>query len=498
MLAINDVESQGELLQQNRERIADTLEHILRSPRFKDSQQLQTLLRYVVDEAVKGNDDALKERMIGIYVFGRRPDYDTTDDPIVRSRMGLLRKRLAQYYEGDGGHDAAVLITIPNGTYRPGFVFRPLTGKDAREPRTKAALAETKPPVLPTPAVPLPVTTPAVSTSSVTPSATTTLNAPTPILPAAESPATLPRSPRRTWLPKLLLSALVIVLALIGTWYSLLRPQRTEMSALWSPILNGKQPIYVYTGTMPVYEPGSPEDEASSAADLTWPIRVPDAPPNDLPETGPERVYSYGEGMLTGSVYADIRVSAFLNKYNRAPVLRTGPNLPYMDLKGSPLILIGSFDNYWTRVMNESLPFYFDRGFGIYERDGQHRRWHNPLKAEQTPRMMDDYALIFRVMDSRAGAPVLGISGLSTCGTHAAADFVTDPAQMKALAGISRSDLLSKNVELVLHTSLVNCAPTSVQVIASKVWNPDYSAAHAALPAMASDTAYRFGVVGSK
>jgi hypothetical protein len=120
--------------------------------------------------------------------------------------------------------------------------------------------------------------------------------------------------------------------------------------------------------------------------------------------------------------------------------------------------------------MNESLPFYFDRGFGIRERDGKQRRWHNPLKAEMTPRMMDDYALIFRVMDSKAGAPVLAIAGLSTCGTHAAADFVTDPAQMQALSAIPKAALKNKNIELVLHTALVNCAPTSVEVIASKVW----------------------------
>ena len=87
-----------------------------------------------------------------------------------------------------------------------------------------------------------------------------------------------------------------------------------------------------------------------------------------------------------------------------------------------------------------------------------------------TPRMMEDYALVFRVMDSKASAPVLAIAGLSTCGTHAAADFVTDPVQMKVLSGIPREALKNKNVELVLHTSLVNCAPTSVQVIASKVW----------------------------
>jgi hypothetical protein len=120
--------------------------------------------------------------------------------------------------------------------------------------------------------------------------------------------------------------------------------------------------------------------------------------------------------------------------------------------------------------MNENLPFYLDRGYGIREREGTHRRWFNPLKVEMTPRMMEDYALVFRILDSKQGAPILGVVGLSTCGTHAAADFVTDPIQMRALSNIPRTSLRNKNIELVLHTSLVNCAPTSVEVIASKVW----------------------------
>ena len=197
---------------------------------------------------------------------------------------------------------------------------------------------------------------------------------------------------------------------------------------------------------------------------------VPEPPSVDAPRVGPDHVFSWGEGMLTGSVYADTRLATFLSGYKRTPIMRSGANLPFMDLKGSPLILIGSFDNYWTRVMNEDLPFYLDRSYGISERNDAHRRWFNPLKAEMTPRMMEDYALVFRVLKSKNGAPVLGIVGLSTCGTHAAADFVTDPLQMRALAAIPRAALRNKNIELVLRTSLVNCAPTSVEVIASKVW----------------------------
>lgn len=455
MLAENEIDTNGEESQREgqdpSDRIKEVLTSILQSPRFKDSPQFQNLLQYVVREALKGDEDALKERMIGMNVFGRRPDYDTTNDPIVRSRMGLLRKRLAQYYEGEDGEHAAVQIVIPTGTYRPVFVSRPATNDSG----TKAVLAEAKTP------------SPSAAASEIAPG--------NPAMQASmvrhiRLAAIISWAPRRGWSFKIFTAALIVLLLLLGTWWCFLRTSQSELDLLWAPILKSKQPIYVYTGTIPVFEEESPLNEAISPEDRTSPLRVPEPPSVDAPGTGPNRVFSWGEGMLTGSVYADIRLAAFLSERNRTPVMRSGANLPFMDLKGSPLILVGSFDNYWTRVMNENLPFYLDRGFGIRERDGAHRRWFNPLKAEMTPRMMEDYALVFRIMTSKNGAPVLGVVGLSSCGTHAAADFVTDPAQMRALSGVPRKSLTNKNIELVLHTSLVNCAPTSVTVIASKIW----------------------------
>jgi hypothetical protein len=452
VLATNGVDTNGEQsqaeTQDSAERISEALTHILHSPRFKDSPQLQSLLRYVVHEALKGNEDALKERIIGMNVFGRRPDYDTTDDPIVRSRMGLLRKRLAQYYDGNGGERAVVQIVIPNGTYRPSFIFRPAT----KNSLAKAALIETKAPSF---SIEEPERSPGNP------------NAPSTVVGGASVTPWVAGAKWRFKIGPLVAAALLI---LLGTGWFVLRTSQSELDLLWAPIVKSKQPIYVYTGTIPVFEEESPLDEAASPEDRASPLRVPEPPSVDAPRTGPNHVFSWGEGMLTGSVYADIRLAAFLSKRNRTSVMRSGANLPFMDLKGSPLILVGSFDNYWTRVMNENLPFYLDRGFGIREREGAHRRWFNPLKAEMTPRMMEDYALVLRVMNSKNGAPVLAVVGLSTCGTHAAADFVTDPVQMRALSGVPRESLMNKNIELVLHTSLVNCAPTSVEVIASKVW----------------------------
>ena len=77
--------------------VDQTLERVLSSPAFRNSKQCQKFLRYVVEHSHAGNDELLKERCIGIEVFGRDPDYDTAADPVVRVRATEVRKRLSQY-----------------------------------------------------------------------------------------------------------------------------------------------------------------------------------------------------------------------------------------------------------------------------------------------------------------------------------------------------------------------------------------------------------------
>ncbi len=58
------------------------------SPLFSNSKRYPTLLRYVVEQTLEGRGDEIKERSIGIDVFGRPPDYDTNLDTIVRYTAG--------------------------------------------------------------------------------------------------------------------------------------------------------------------------------------------------------------------------------------------------------------------------------------------------------------------------------------------------------------------------------------------------------------------------
>lgn len=108
------------------EEIRNQLGRMLVSPLFKNSKHYPALLRYLVDETLSGRQAHLKERSLGVVVFGREPNYDTNLDPVVRTSACEVRKRLAQYYH-EYERDAAVQIELPPGSYVPEFRPREVT-----------------------------------------------------------------------------------------------------------------------------------------------------------------------------------------------------------------------------------------------------------------------------------------------------------------------------------------------------------------------------------
>jgi hypothetical protein len=96
------------------------VERVLTNPLFHNSKRYTNLLRYIVDRTLQGQHDELKERIIGIEVFGRTPDYDTSLDPTVRVAATEVRKRLIQYYN-EPGHEQELRIAVPVGSYGAEF-----------------------------------------------------------------------------------------------------------------------------------------------------------------------------------------------------------------------------------------------------------------------------------------------------------------------------------------------------------------------------------------
>jgi len=96
------------------------LERVLGSPGFAHNERLSGFLRFVVERHLEGKDHELKESVIAVEVFRRRPDYNPRIDAIVRTEAGRLRARLSEFYIGEGKDDL-LIIELPKGGYTPAF-----------------------------------------------------------------------------------------------------------------------------------------------------------------------------------------------------------------------------------------------------------------------------------------------------------------------------------------------------------------------------------------
>jgi adenylate cyclase len=93
---------------------------VLASRVFAQAARATEFLRFVVEETLAGRSDRLKGYTIAVEVFGKPPEFDAQTDPLVRVEAGRLRRRLIEYYHGEG-RDDAVRIALPKNGYSPTF-----------------------------------------------------------------------------------------------------------------------------------------------------------------------------------------------------------------------------------------------------------------------------------------------------------------------------------------------------------------------------------------
>ena len=187
--------------------LEEQLEKVLAHSVFRSSKRCAALLRHVVVSALKGQAALLKERTLGVEVFGRDAAYETNLDPVVRTTAGEVRKRIAQYYH-EAGHASEIRIDLPAGSYVPEFHLP----------------AE----------LPLGVT-----------------------MAPAVVPSTIATSGRR-WLAIAILLAVVCAVAIVVVALWMRRP---AIETLWQPLLNTSSPVLIVIG-----EPPHPQIAASDSA----------------------------------------------------------------------------------------------------------------------------------------------------------------------------------------------------------------------------------------
>ena len=106
--------------------VIEELERICGSSNFRSSRRSCEFLRYIVRVTLDGRMDSLKERSIGIDLFGRDTSYEPSSDATVRVRANEVRKRLSSYYASSAANAEfqSLRIDLPIGSYVP--LFQPV------------------------------------------------------------------------------------------------------------------------------------------------------------------------------------------------------------------------------------------------------------------------------------------------------------------------------------------------------------------------------------
>ena len=100
--------------------LREALGAVCKSAPFRTSPKSCEFLRHIVLRSLDGDTDVLKERLIGMALFGRDASYDTATDASVRVRANDVRKRLQAHNESLDS-TAKYCFGLAAGTYVPVF-----------------------------------------------------------------------------------------------------------------------------------------------------------------------------------------------------------------------------------------------------------------------------------------------------------------------------------------------------------------------------------------
>jgi hypothetical protein len=386
------------------------LERILGSPQFRGSRRCQILFRHVVEQTLAGDTAQLKERTLGIDVFERPPDYDTSQDPVVRATASEIRKKLAQYYQ-ESGHEPGPRIDLLAGSYVAEFHAVPGNSQNGVDEKFRRRLR-----------IGLSV-------------------------------------------------AAVALLAVTGTLLSL-QSRETELERLWRPVLKAPGTILISLGQPIAYnlKSAQAQDElqgirsASEAAALE-----PDSISKKDLVIIPDRYAAMGD------VICLVRLTAMLEKYGKPYRIRGERSTSFADLRETPAVLIGAFDNQWTMNAGGQLRFTFEKDEAHetdFVRDRQRpesREW-KLTRAWPYWDVSADYAIVSRIADTTTDRPVIVAAGITHYGTMVAGEFLTKPQYFAEAAAKLPSGWQRKNLQFVLRIPVVNHMGGHPEVLAVQVW----------------------------
>src|SRR5207253_5731000 len=171
---------------------------------------------------------------------------------------------------------------------------------------------------------------------------------------------------------------------------------------------------------------------------------------------------------------ATLSVALALDRKGKTPLVRLGTDLKRDELRGHPIIAIGSFSNPWTEQNVSVLRFTFDRGASdrepprISDTLNPQRSWSLPHTYPEP--QTKDYAIVTRTFDPVTREPFVSLAGLHSFGNQIAGEFVSQESSWNELAGRAPAGWEKMNLQVVLETNLIGTTPSSPKIVEVYFW----------------------------
>jgi hypothetical protein len=442
--------------------IHEHLDVVLASDEFATSRRASELLQHLVQRALAGDPGSLKERLLGVEIFHRRSDYNTSTDAIVRVTANDVRRRLAQFYSRHP--DQALRISLPLGSYVPDFIRTAI-----REPDPAAAskthfsdVAVSAPEILPTPVA-------AVSEHEAVPDVA---------VPASKR--VLPR----------LQYALGLIVAVLAGWFfhSVLHRHSARMDDAYSfyndllgPIgVDGPEKtqialtnphVLLYLGLKsPGPALGASPNDIPVAADMA---AVLNRSANDNQADFPYHHFFVDSTNYTGigEAKAAFGLARTLEATGRNAELTEERFLNWETARQEQLVILGA--PHESKFVQDTLSaanftILYDSIHNAHPRPGEQSDYSRSHNGD----VLDDYGLIW-MTQSPSGARILVLAGLSSAGTAGVGEFFSDPARMKGiyqqLRAAAGSDHFPDSWQVLLHIQARQDVPVNVTPVAVRI-----------------------------
>ncbi|MBN9661862.1 MAG: hypothetical protein J0H49_26945 [Acidobacteria bacterium] len=397
------------------------VQRILASPGFHKSARLSSFLIYVCERAILGRVDEVSEQHVGIHVFERPPDYNASEDNIVRSHARLLRKKLDEYYAEEGKQET-IRIQIPKGAYLPVF----------------GTVSDPEPQVTPE------------------------------IAPAGR------RRPALLWWVAGALAVAAVGYVVYG-WVTPSRPQRL-VRQFWGQVFNVERPtVVVSSDTALVLFEGYTRKSVTLSEYLArdfWQKFPPQ------PDIEGHFISGLRERPFTNNVDLSFcwRLARQPDIDFRRAVVRPSRELGMSDLKGANAVLIGARRaNPWVELFDQKNNFQ-----GLFTEEIRDYILNRAPKGSELPMyrwnrvagvtLTHSYALIEFNRGLTSNEHVLILSGLNTPGTEGAADFLLNPSTLGGfLEKITDSGNRVPHFELLLGVDNISVTAPRAEVLAYRI-----------------------------